>query len=218
MSRPLNPTLGEQPTLCDGVVRLEPFCAEEAGLTGMGAWDADEEHQRWFDWPQGWRSDREHRERAIAAGRAAWEDGSRWCFMAHEALGDAVVGWCELHLGGTGADVSYGTLPAHRRRGVARRSVRLVCAYAFARDARLERIELCCDLENAASRAVAEAAGFRLERSYFEQEPAGRYEPLRGQRREMALYALRRPDAPSALESASTARATASAPRRKGAA
>lgn len=77
----------------------------------------------------------------------------------------------------------YIVAPWARRRGVATRALRLICAYAF--DAlHLARVEVTIEPENAASRATAEAAGFRHEgmlRSYM---------PIAGARRDMLMYSL----------------------------
>ena len=60
------------------------------------------------------------------------------------------------------ADVGYWTSPEARGRGFAARALRLVVDWGFA-EFGLVRIGLYCDVENAGSQRVAEAAGFERE-------------------------------------------------------
>jgi RimJ/RimL family protein N-acetyltransferase len=57
------------------------------------------------------------------------------------------------------AEVGYWLDPRARGRGLARRSVRLLCDWAFV-SLRLHRLHLLVDLDNARSHAVARASGF----------------------------------------------------------
>lgn len=77
----------------------------------------------------------------------------------------------------------YLVAPWARGQGVAARALRLICGFAFA-ELRLARVEVTIEPENTASRATAEAAGFRQEgllRSYM---------TIAGARREMLMYSL----------------------------
>ena len=65
--------------------------------------------------------------------------------------------WCHRR-----ADAGYWTAPEARGRGLASRALRLVVEWAFA-EFDLVRVGLYCDVENSASRAVAETAGFTSE-------------------------------------------------------
>jgi RimJ/RimL family protein N-acetyltransferase len=60
------------------------------------------------------------------------------------------------------ASIGYRIAPEHRGKGVATTALRTVTAWAF-RDVRLFRIQLFHAADNAASCAVAEHAGYRLE-------------------------------------------------------
>jgi RimJ/RimL family protein N-acetyltransferase len=78
-----------------------------------------------------------------------------------------------------------GYVLAHEARGngYARRALRLLCAFAFD-DLQLARVEVTIEAENRASRATAEAVGFREEgflRSYMR---------IAGERRDMLMYGL----------------------------
>jgi RimJ/RimL family protein N-acetyltransferase len=70
-----------------------------------------------------------------------------------------------------------------RRRGIASRGLRLICAYAFA-ELGVQRIELWIEPANAPSLGVAEAVGFHREgllRSFMH---------VGGERRDMLMYSL----------------------------
>ena len=60
------------------------------------------------------------------------------------------------------AEIGYGLRPGWRGRGLTTRAVRLVSDWAFSR-AGFARLELGAAVDNAASRRVAERAGFRSE-------------------------------------------------------
>ena len=82
----------------------------------------------------------------------------------------ASVGGCELRLREDSiAELSDWTLAGRRGMGYATRAVRLVSWHAF-RDMRIARIELYIEPDNAASLAVARAAGFTAE-STFDNAP-----------------------------------------------
>ena len=75
---------------------------------------------------------------------------------------DRLLGLCSLLRfapGGRTCEVGYWLAPWGRGRGVATRAVELICAWGFD-TLGLERIELHAHTENAASRAVADRAGF----------------------------------------------------------
>jgi [ribosomal protein S5]-alanine N-acetyltransferase len=73
--------------------------------------------------------------------------------------------------------------PWARGQGVAARALRLLCRFGFDQ-LRLARVEVTIEPENTASRATAEAVGFREEgllRSYL---------TIAGARRDMLMYSL----------------------------
>ena len=86
--------------------------------------------------------------------------------------------------------MGYLVAPEARGRGVATRAIRLVCRWAF-EELGAERIEICAEPENVASRRVAERAGFR---------PEGllrAYELVKGVRRDMVMHSLLPGELPS---------------------
>jgi RimJ/RimL family protein N-acetyltransferase len=103
-----------------------------------------------------------------------------------EADGSDVLGTISLHeINRHSARCVAGYLigPWARGRGIAARSLRLLCRFAFD-DLRLERVEVTIEPENAASRATAESVGFVQEgllRSYM---------TIAGARRDMLMYSL----------------------------
>jgi RimJ/RimL family protein N-acetyltransferase len=85
------------------------------------------------------------------------------------------------------AEVGYWVVAKHRGRGVAAQAVALLARRAFAeRD--LHRLEIHAHPDNAASRRVAEKAGFRLEGILRG------YEELKGRLDDIAMYARLRDD------------------------
>jgi RimJ/RimL family protein N-acetyltransferase len=94
---------------------------------------------------------------------------------------DRLLGVCGLMRfapDGRACEVGYWLAPWGRGRGAATRAVELICEWGFA-TLGLERIELHAHTENAASRAVADRAGFT--------EFGRRVDPDDG--RELVLYA-----------------------------
>jgi RimJ/RimL family protein N-acetyltransferase len=182
----------------DGVIALGPY--ELADVAAVVAWDADREIQHWYDWPLTPPADDPETygkrlasaEATVRDFRAAWESGKRFGFMIRCA--GEVLGWVELTaLGSERGNISYGIVARHRGKGAAARAVRLASRYAF--DVLgWERLEIVMIADNAASRAVALKAGFRLEgvlRSYGAFE---RYAPELGRRFDWAIYSLLRTD------------------------
>lgn len=90
-----------------------------------------------------------------------------------DATADVLLGMAGLTIDRArrSAEVGYWVAPEHRRRQVATRAVRLLCAWGL-RDLGLARIQLMADVRNVASQRVAERCGFRREgvlRSYEER-------------------------------------------------
>lgn len=82
-------------------------------------------------------------------------------------------------------EVAYAVGAADRGRGVARRAVGLVCAWAFG-EVGLRRIELLTHLDNVASQRVAAACGFACEGV----RPSARV--VRGRSVDLVIFALDR--------------------------
>ena len=123
----------------------------EAHLAGE-----DEEQARRFGWwPK--RSGPDDFRRMIAADEREWGTaGSRRRFAAR--VEGTLVGGCEVRFHGRRAEISYWTFPEFRGRGYAARAARLASAWAFEHGA--DSVEAHVEVDNHASRRVAEAAGF----------------------------------------------------------
>jgi RimJ/RimL family protein N-acetyltransferase len=146
------------PLLTDGIVTLDGFRITDwrAHLAGD-----DAEFARRFGWNPG-DSTAEGVRAAIRRWQRGWQREGRTRAWAVRAAGEP-VGGCELRVRDDAiAEMSYWTLASHRGRGYATRAVRLVCMHAFA-EMGIERLELIIEPDNAASLAVARAAGFSPE-------------------------------------------------------
>jgi [ribosomal protein S5]-alanine N-acetyltransferase len=176
--------VAETPTLTDGVVILDGFTADDVAAHLAGE---DEEHARRFGWyPR--RSTEESVRAAISEWQEAWRsDGETRAFATRDADSRDLLGGCQLRLREKRiGELSYWTHPTHRRRGVASRAVRLLCAFAFAfAELDVERLEAYIEPDNLASRRVVESLG-------FSEEGVARARELTvsGERRDMVVYSL----------------------------
>jgi RimJ/RimL family protein N-acetyltransferase len=141
--------------LNDGVVRLRPWRESDADEM-VACLDGDPEISRWLDQiPQPYR-----RDDALAYIRGIGEQA----FAVADAgtgrvLGSMGVRWNDERDVG---EIGYWTRADARGRGVTSRALVLVVRWALAR-AGVARLQLRADVENVASRRVAEKAGFRQE-------------------------------------------------------
>ena len=153
----------EPPTLTDGVVTLRlarPHDAEPmtAGLSDEGTvqWlisvPHPYDHQESVRWveevaPNGWR------------------DGTLLFLTVADAVGDRFlgeVGLTHLALDEGRVEVAYWLVPEERGRGAVRRALRLMLAWAVD-ELGVVRVDWAARAGNEASRAAAEAVGFRFE-------------------------------------------------------
>jgi RimJ/RimL family protein N-acetyltransferase len=153
---------GMQPLLSDGVIQLAPWQLADARV--LVAFGRDDEFRRWFDQPEPPADRAEHLAKEQAVIRrwwSEWTDGTSLTF-AIRAGGEA-VGEADLQpRPPITANVAYAVAPAYRRKGYAARAVRLLAVEGLTRFG-FRRIELMADVDNVASRRVAEKAGFTYE-------------------------------------------------------
>ena len=186
---------GPQPLLSDGAIELAPWQLADASL--LVAFAEDDEFRRWFDQP-GPPADRaEHVAKEQAVIRRwwrEWTDGTSLTFVIR--AGGEAVGEADLQpRPPVTANIAYAVAPAHRRRGYAARAVRLLAVEGLTRFG-FRRIELMADVDNVASRRVAEKAGFTYEgirrgSGWYEHVPEWADVP-----RDDALYSLIARDLP----------------------
>jgi RimJ/RimL family protein N-acetyltransferase len=147
--------------LSDGVVTLRLWRSDDA--PALAAALQDPEIPRWTRVPSPYAE----------ADACEWlaQDAERWAsgegahFAVVDAESDELIGsfgitdfeWDDFR-----AEIGYWVAGGARRRGVARRAVRLLCAWAFA-ELELVRLEILPDVRNVASIGVAEACGFTNE-------------------------------------------------------
>ncbi|MGH2826361.1 MAG: GNAT family N-acetyltransferase [Actinomycetota bacterium] len=139
---------------------LRPFARRTPRRWSSGTTNA--EMARWFDFPP-LPAESEHLARVrhvIRAWQADYAAGVRIAWAVRDKRTCALVGSVELRpRADGGVDASYATHPTHRGRGLASRSLRLACKWALER-AGFNRVVVEYDARNAASGAVAKAAGF----------------------------------------------------------
>ena len=168
--------------LSDGVVRLRLM--SDADVDAVTAACQDPAIGRYTTIPVPYEE--RHARQWLIASKAGIVGGTEIATLAVGAEDGELLGSVGIH----GIDpasgrcsAGYWVAPKVRRRGVASRALRLLARFAFETGG-LSRIELWVEPENAASRAVAQAVGFRCEgllRSFM---------PIRGSRRDMLMYSL----------------------------
>jgi RimJ/RimL family protein N-acetyltransferase/8-oxo-dGTP pyrophosphatase MutT (NUDIX family) len=173
-----------QPTLTDGELTLRPWRDEDLDLvSGL----SDDEMTRWFDLAG--TPDRAELARSVEQWRQGYaDDRSVVSFVIELAGVTGPVGTVEVRRTSPGVGrVSWTTYKPYRGQRVARRAVRLLVVYAFG-ELGLERLQAEVDPENRASARVAIRSGFRREGLLR----GGAV--LQGERRDLAVYGLRRDD------------------------
>lgn len=165
----------------DGEVALRPFV--EADVPSLVEACQDPEIPRWTHVPSPYT---EADARSFVAGSEAVH-----AFAVVDPRTDELLGCVGFALLGEGrGHFGYWTRREARGRGVASRALRLAARHALDEHG-LTRLQLVVEPENTASLRVAEKAGFTREgllRSYVE---------LRGERRDVYMYALLPGDVPS---------------------
>jgi RimJ/RimL family protein N-acetyltransferase len=153
----------EAPTLTDGVVTLR--IADARDISAMTVALADFETSRWLGTvphPYVEADTVVWIDEIVPAG---WASGMRFTFSIVDTATDAFIGEVGLHhVDGAArrAEVGYWLSPDARGRGAMQRALRLLLAWAF-EALGLERVDWSAVADNAASRATAEAVGFRYE-------------------------------------------------------
>ncbi|HST63910.1 MAG TPA: GNAT family N-acetyltransferase [Mycobacteriales bacterium] len=147
--------------LTDGVATIRPLRAgDEAALLDERL---DPESQRWATSTRLWTA---QDIRVFVAGTGpAWLAGTEARFAIVDAASNTCAGSLGLRMSVPAfriAEIGYGLRASWRGFGLTTRAVRLVTDWAFFR-AGIARLELGAAVENAASRRVAERAGFQPE-------------------------------------------------------
>ena len=142
--------------LTAGELLLRPWREDDADA--VAAAFQDPLLQRWNETGSSARDD----VAALLARRADWTAGDRcsWAVVAGDLVGSLALQEIDREQGD--AEIGYWTVPAARGRGIAVRSTRAVCAWAFPA-LELDRIQLFHAVQNPASGRVAAKAGFTLE-------------------------------------------------------
>jgi RimJ/RimL family protein N-acetyltransferase len=152
-----------EPPLTDGVVTLRPW-GEPGDVEAITAACNDRAIAEFLDIIPSPYTEDDARE-YIARTEQGWAEGTNSNFAITDAQSAAAVGsigvrWTRPE--DRVAEVGYWVAPRARGRGVCTRAVRLVARWVL-EDRGMERLQLRADEQNAASRKVAENAGFTQE-------------------------------------------------------
>jgi RimJ/RimL family protein N-acetyltransferase len=182
-----------EPPLSDGVVTLRPW-GEAGDVEAITTACNDRAIADFLDFIPSPYTEQDARD-AIAHFQAGWADGSASNFAitdagSGEAIGSIGVRWIEPEQGV--AEVGYWVAPLARGKGACTRAVRLIARWVI-EDHGLERLQLRTDEQNAASRKVAENAGFTQEGVLR----SSRYNPRLGRRVDFVMYSLLRGELPT---------------------
>lgn len=171
------------PSLTDGEIALRPLA--ETDLEALRAGFADPDLAAWVEAPS---SDRdEDARRLIAHFQEGWQKGSTASFALVEPGSEELLALITLMRPDDPAvaEVAYWVSPKARGQGIATRAVRLVSDWGL-EELGIERLWLETEPENAASRRVAEKAGFRRE-GVFRSHCRSR---TTGQRHDCVIFSL----------------------------
>ncbi|MEU1670091.1 GNAT family N-acetyltransferase [Streptomyces sparsogenes] len=155
----------EPVTLSTERLLLRPFEPRDADAVHAACQDPD--IRRWTPVPAPY--ERAHAEEFVGRVCAEeWRDDISYRFAVVTRDGGALVGsmalvqLARLRTEEHQAELGYWTAPEHRRRGYTGEAARAVVEWAFTALG-VERLEWCAQVGNEGSRAVALAAGFRME-------------------------------------------------------
>lgn len=170
--------------LTEGDIRLR--LRTDADVPAVVAACRDPEIPRWTRVPEDYDEATAREWDSLAAREAAEGQGLHLLVVDAESgellgsVGIVDISWQERR-----CDIGYWTVAEHRGRGITTRAVKLLSAWAFD-ELGFDRISICAEPENEASRAVAERAGFS-----YEGVLRG-WHLNKGTRRDAAIYSLLR--------------------------
>ncbi len=170
--------------ITDGSIRLR--LRADSDTAALVAACRDPEVERWTRVPEGY--DEQSAAEWSAEARRQREAGEGIHLVIADAGSDEFLGAIGIHdidRAEGRCDIGYYLAPEARGRGAMTRAVRLLSRWAF-ESLPVDRIEITIEPANAASRAVAERAGYTFEgilRSHT---------VIKGTRRDMAMYSLLR--------------------------
>lgn len=143
---------------------MRPYRHDDAPALLTAVQESLERVGRWLPWCHAGYSLEDARS-WIEACAVGWAQGGHYAFAVFDAATNTFVGAAGLNQFNRQhrfANLGYWTRTSWNSRGVASAAARRVAAFGFAELA-LERIEICCDVDNDASRRAAEKAGARFE-------------------------------------------------------
>jgi RimJ/RimL family protein N-acetyltransferase len=172
------------PPLTDDVVALRPWRKDDVAVL-PGLIDGDPEIERWLELMPSPYTKQDARE-WVARAQEAWRSGLFLPFAILDAATERVVGglgYNRIDVEDAAGEIGYWLAAAARGRGLTTRALRLVTLWGF--DALgLQRVQVRAEVENTASCAVAERAGYRREGVIR----SARFNARLGRRMDFVLY------------------------------
>ena len=148
----------------DGVITISPFEPEDVPSFFAAVQASAEGLGRWMPWCHADYSMDEVKA-WLATCQRAWSQGTSYPFLiigpeSHEVIGSVDIN--QINRDHNFGNIGYWVTSAHSGKGFATAAVKLVAQFGFA-EIGFNRLEIVVQVENVASRRVAEKAGAKLE-------------------------------------------------------
>lgn len=147
-----------------GVITIRPFEPEDIPSFFSAVRSSVEALGRWMPWCHAEYSIDEAKEWA-ATCQSAWDQGTSYPFLIVETRSNEVLGSVDinqLNRDHNFGNIGYWVSSSQTGKGIATAAVKLVAHYGFTK-AGFTRLEIIAEVENKASRRVAEKVGAKLE-------------------------------------------------------
>lgn len=148
----------------DGVITIRPFESEDVPNFFATVRASAEVLGRWMPWCHADYS-MDEAKAWLATCQAAWSQGASYPFLiigpeSHEVMGSVDIN--QINRDHNFGNIGYWVASAYSGKGIATAAVKLVTQFGFT-EASFARLEIVTQVENIASRRVAEKVGAKLE-------------------------------------------------------
>jgi RimJ/RimL family protein N-acetyltransferase len=148
----------------DGVITIRPFEPEDVPSFFAAIRASAQVLGRWMPWCHADYS-MDEAKAWLATCQAAWSQGASYPFLiigpeSHEVMGSVDIN--QINRDHNFGNIGYWVASAYSGKGIATAAVKLVTQFGFT-EASFARLEIVTQVENIASRRVAEKVGAKLE-------------------------------------------------------